>query len=109
MSKTTIGKVTIKLAEKDYTLVPNLAAVRDIEQRFGGLRGAVVACQELSVGGMAGIICAGTGETDHDAMAELVWQEGASVISAQLAPFVVALLNPRGEAGKKKAETQEAQ
>lgn len=96
-SKTLHGTTTITLGDSVYTLIPSLGAVRAIEARFGGLRGAITACQGLSVEGVAHIVAAGAGLTGKaaQAVADEVWQAGVSDVADQLAPYVMALLKPR--------------
>jgi len=49
MSKTLYGKTTVTVGEFEFELEPTLAAVRKIEQRFGGLRPALDGLGSLSV------------------------------------------------------------
>lgn len=118
-SKTLYGTTEVTVGEKKYTLVPNLGAVRVIEARFGGLRGAVVAQRELAVDGVAYIIAAGADLKAEEAQSlpQDVWEAGIATVAPQLDSFLVALLNPKGapsaEQGKagngKAAEKAEAQ
>ncbi len=106
MSKTLHGTTTITLGDESYELLPTLAAVRAIEARFGGLRGAVQAITSLSVEGCAAIIAAGAGLAGKhaEAVEEQVWQTGVVEVSVQLNKYLAALYNPRGTApGKDKA------
>ncbi|MGV6473507.1 hypothetical protein [Azotobacter vinelandii] len=98
MSKTLYGTTPITLGGSTYELVPSLGAVRAIEARFGGLRGAIQACEGLSVEGVAHIVAAGAGLTGKAAagLPDEVWQAGVAEVSVQLRPYLLALLNPRG-------------
>jgi hypothetical protein len=103
MSKTLHGTTVITLEGEDYQLVPTLAAVRNIEAHFGGLRGAAQAINSMSVDGCAAIIVGGAGLSgkDAEAIAEKVWQAGVLDVSITLNKYLVALYNPRGPgAGK---------
>jgi hypothetical protein len=106
MSKTLHGTTTITLGDESYELLPTLAAVRAIEARFGGLRGAAQAITSLSVEGCAAIVAAGAGLAGKHAGAveEQVWQAGVVEVSVQLNSYLAALYNPRGTVpGKEKA------
>ncbi|NQD72918.1 hypothetical protein [Pseudomonas sp. CM27] len=99
MNNTLHGTVTVKLGDEEFTLTPTLKAVRAIESRFGGLRGASQAINSLSVDGCAAILVAGAGLDDKAAKAvpEQVWQHGVLDVSTQLNSYLVALYNPRGK------------
>ncbi|WP_277592983.1 hypothetical protein [Pseudomonas chlororaphis] len=106
MSKTLHGTTTITLVDENYELLPTLAAVRSIEARFGGLRGASQAINALSVDGCAAIVVAGAGLTgkDADAVPEKVWQAGVLEVSVTLNGYLSALYNPKGpDSGKAQA------
>lgn len=106
MSKTLFGTTTVTVGDETYTLMPTLDAVRRIESRLGGLRGANQALNALSVDGTAHIVASGAGLKAEEAedLAEKVWQAGVLEIATQVTPFLVALYNPRGgEAGKPEA------
>lgn len=98
MSKTLYGSITVEVGEKTYELIPTLDAVRRIEARFGGLRGASQALNALSVDGAAHIIASGAGLTERraEALPEEVWKAGVLDVSVQLNAYLVALYNPRG-------------
>ncbi|MEE4915767.1 hypothetical protein V2K41_15950 [Pseudomonas alliivorans] len=103
MSKTLHGNIDLVIGGVTYHLRPTLAAVRAIESRFGGLRGAASALHAVSVDGAAQIIAAGANLTDRqaEALAEAVWQEGVAAMIPQLNDYLAALYNPRGgEPGK---------
>lgn len=108
MNNTLHGTVTVKLGDEVFTLQPTLKAVRVIESRFGGLRGASQTINALSVEGCAIILAAGAGLEGKaaEAVTEKVWQEGVLEVSTQLNAYVVALYNPRGaDKGKAQAGT----
>jgi hypothetical protein len=109
MSKTLFGTITITLDGEDYELVPTLAAVRAIEARFGGLRGASQTINALSVEGCSAIVVAGAGlkGKDADAVPEKVWQAGVLGVSAQLNAYLVALYNPKGPKSGKPTAVEE--
>lgn len=108
MNKTLHGTVTVKVGEESFELVPTLKAVRAIEARLGGLRGASQTVTALSVDGVAIIIAAGAGLEGKaaEAIPEKVWQAGVLEVSTQVNAYLVVLYNPRGadkgnaEAGK---------
>ena len=60
-SKTLYGKTaaTVCVFEFEFELEPTLAAVRKIEQRFGGLRPALDGLGSLSVDAVSHVIVAG--------------------------------------------------
>lgn len=108
MNNTLHGTVTVTLGEEEFTLLPTLKAVRAIESRLGGLRGASQTINALSVEGCAIILAAGAGLEGKaaEAMAEKVWQAGVLGVSTQLNAYVTALYNPRGVGkGKDQAGT----
>lgn len=108
MNNTLHGTMTLKLGDEEFTLKPTLRAVRAIESRFGGLRGASQTINALSVEGCAIILAAGAGLEGKaaEAVAEKVWQAGVLDVSTQLNAYVVALYNPRGvDKGKEQAGT----
>lgn len=98
MNNTLHGTVTVKLGDEEFTLQPTLKAVRAIESRLGGLRGASQTINALSVEGCAIIFAAGAGLEGKaaDAVAEKVWQAGVLDVSVQLNTYLKALYNPRG-------------
>lgn len=97
MSKTLHGTTTVVLGGEQFTLVPTLKAVRSIEARFGGLRGAARAQADLSVDGLAAVMAAGSGyEGDLEQLAEQIWQAGVVQVAQDIDPFLTALFKPRG-------------
>lgn len=108
MNNTLHGTVVVKLGDEEFTLTPTLKAVRAIESRFGGLRGASQAINALSIDGCAAILVAGAGldEKTAKAVPEQVWQHGVLDASTQLNAYLVSLYNPRGkDAGNEQAGT----
>ena len=99
MNNTLHGTVTVTLGDEEFTLTPTLKAVRAIESRFGGLRGASQTITALSVDGCAIILAAGAGLDDKAAKAvpEKIWLHGVLDASTQLNKYLVALYNPRGK------------
>jgi len=98
MNNTLHGTVTVKLGEEQFTLKPTLKAVRAIESRFGGLRGASEALRAVGVDALAIIISAGA-DLDGKASEELpekVWQQGAAGLTPEVTGYLYALYNPRG-------------
>lgn len=98
MSKTLHGTTTVTVGDDEFTLVPTLAAVRSIEARFGGLRGAYQAIVNQSIDGSACIIASGAGLSSKaaEALPEKIFQVGILKITEQLFPYIGALYNPRG-------------
>jgi len=103
-SKTNYGTTTVILGDDEYTLTPNLDAVRKIEGRFGGLRLALDGLGALSVDACAAVIIAGAGLNPKEAkqVPDAVFEAGVGEVTAQVVPFIVALLNP----GQAKAEEE---
>jgi len=99
MSKTLHGTTTVTVGDDEFTLVPTLAAVRSIEARFGGLRGAAQAVINQSIDGTAHIIASGAGLSGKaaEALPEQVFQAGIVKVTDQVISYVNALYNPRGE------------
>lgn len=95
-SKTLYGTTTVTVGEVEYELEPTLHAVRKIEQRFGGLRPALDGLGALSVDAVSYVIVAGASLSTKEArdVPEAVFSAGVADITAQVVPFVVALLNP---------------
>lgn len=98
MSKTLRGTMTVTLLDDEYTLKPTLDAVRKIEARFGGLRGALEALSGMSVEVCAIVIAAGAGLGQRQAkeLPEAVFETGVADVTAQLLPYISVLMNPSG-------------
>lgn len=108
MSKTLHGTVTVKLGNEEVTLKPTLKAVRAIESRFGGLRGASSALHAIGVDVVAFIIAVGAGLEGKaaEALPEKVWQEGVAELTPPVTKYLGALYNPRGgDSGNDQAGT----
>lgn len=90
------GTVAVTVGDKTYTLKPTLEAALKIEARFGGLRGALNALNALTIEGASFVIAAGARLKDDEVkgLAERVFQSGITGITAQVVPYVSALLNP---------------
>jgi hypothetical protein len=115
-SKTLYGKTTVTVGELEFELEPTLAAVRKIEQHFGGLRPALAALGAIGVDAASFVIIAGANLSSKEAkeVPEAVFSVGVSDVTAQVIPFIVALLNPAdaakdGESGNVKKKTPAAQ
>ncbi|RFP99488.1 hypothetical protein D0O09_22530 [Pseudomonas putida] len=100
MNNTLHGTVTVKLGDEEFTLQPTLKAVRAIESRFGGLRGASGALHAVGVDAVAFIIAAGAGLEGRvaEGLAEKVWQQGVAGLTPVVTKYLGALYNPRGGA-----------
>lgn len=98
MNNTLHGTVTVKLGDEEFTLRPTLEAVRAIEGRFGGLRGASGALHAVGVDAVAFIIAAGASLEGKaaEALPEKVWQEGVAGLTPSVTRYLGALYNPRG-------------
>jgi len=103
----THGETTIDLGGEVYELRPTLKAMKKIQARFGGLRGAMEALGQLNVEHIAAIIAAGSNSAPRDveSIEEAVFSYGIAGATEQIVPFVTSLMNPSGEkeeASKKK-------
>lgn len=98
MSKTLHGHVDVVVGGVTYELRPTLSAVRAIESRLNGLRGASGALHAVSVDAAAIVIAAGANLTKEQAaeLPEAVWQHGVTEVTPQLIEYLGALYNPRG-------------
>ena len=98
MNNTLHGTVTVNVGDEEFTLRPTLKAVRAIESRFGGLRGASGALHAVGVDTVAFIIAAGAGLEGKaaEALPEKVWQEGVAGLTPSVTRYLGALYNPRG-------------
>lgn len=95
-SKTLYGKTTVTVGDFEFELEPTLDAVRKIEQRFGGLRPALDGIGALSVDAASHVIIAGANLTPKEAkeVPAAVFAAGVADVTAQVVPYLVALLNP---------------
>lgn len=99
MSKTLHGTTEVSLGGRELLLVPTLRAVRTIEARFGGLRGASERLRAVGVDAVAIVIGAGIGMEDPkelEKLAEEIWQHGAADLVPAATAYLFALYNPRG-------------
>lgn len=107
-TQTLHGTTAVTVGEDVFTLVPNLAAVRTIELRYGGLLKAAQACDAMSVDAVAHVVAAGAGLSGKaaEALPESVFQAGVVRVYGQIRPYLMALLNPRAaeEGGEGNAE-----
>jgi len=116
-SKTGYGTTVVILGDNEYTLIPSLDAVRKIEGRFGGLRPALDGLSALSIDACAAVIIAGASLNPKEAkdVPDAVFAAGVGEVTAQVVPFVVALLNPsqasaeEGSGNVKKTSAKKAQ
>lgn len=98
MSKTLHGHIDVVVGDVTYELRPTLAAVRAIESRLNGLRGASAALHAVSVDAAAIVIAAGANLASDktEGLPEAVWQHGVAELTPRLIEFLGALYNPRG-------------
>ena len=93
------GETLIDLDGEAYELRPTLKAMKKIQSRFGGLRGAMEALGQLNVEHIAAIIAAGSNSNPREmaAIEEAVFSYGIAGATEQIVPFVTSLMNPNGE------------
>lgn len=93
------GEVTIELGDTIYELRPTLKAMKKIQARFGGLRGAMEALGQLNVETIAAIISAGAGSVPRELgdIEEAVFSHGIAGATEQVVPFITKLMNPNGD------------
>jgi hypothetical protein len=101
------GEITVELGDEVYELRPTLKAMKKIQQRFGGIRGALEAVSQLNVEHIAAIIAAGSnfGSREIPDIEEAVFQAGLPQATEQVVPFLTALLNPNGDSADKSEKT----
>ncbi|WP_296187895.1 hypothetical protein [Pseudomonas sp. UBA1879] len=102
MSKTNHGAVVVDAGGTTYNLIPNLRAVRAIQNQFGGLLPAYSAIGSGNLSGIAFIIAAASGidtskRKELEKVEEAVFEGGVSAVGNKVIPFVRALLNPGGK------------
>jgi hypothetical protein len=99
MSRVTRGVVECEIDGELYTLRPTLDAYRRIQQRFGGLRGALEALTALNTDHLAHIVAAGAGihRKQVEEVERRIFNQGVPEVIEMISPFVTALLNPRGD------------
>lgn len=104
--KSALGVTYVTLSGVTYELRPTLRACQQIETRFGGLRAAVIAVDNWSLDGVAGVLHAVSETTEpFDLIKERVFNEGVALIAKQLIPVLSALMNPRGDTEPPKTPT----
>jgi hypothetical protein len=93
------GEVTVELGEEVFELRPTLKAMKKIQARFGGLRGAMEALGQLNVETIAVIISAGANATPRELgdIEEAVFSHGIAGATEQVVPFITKLMNPKKE------------
>jgi hypothetical protein len=93
------GEVTVELGEEVFELRPTLKAMKKIQARFGGLRGAMEALSQLNVETIAAIISAGANATPRELgdIEEAVFALGIAGATEQVVPFITKLMNPNGD------------
>jgi hypothetical protein len=98
------GCITVTLDGNTYELKPTLLAMKKIQNRFGGLRGALEAVGQLNVETIAFLVSAGTGAKPVEAsdIENAVFNHGVAEATEQVVPFVTALMNPKGDTDTKK-------
>ncbi|WP_296270986.1 hypothetical protein [Pseudomonas sp. UBA6323] len=104
-SKTLYGSISVTVGETEYELEPTLHAVRMIEQRFGGLLPTLEALRGMNVDAVSHVIVAGASLSTKEArdVPEAVFAAGVADVTAQVVPFVVALLNPADAKGEEES------
>lgn len=102
----THGEIVVELNGAVYELRPTLKAMKRIQSRFNGLRGALEAVGQLNVEHVAAIIAAGVDAKPGDVQTieENVFAHGIGPATEQVVPFVVALINPRAATEDKTAK-----
>lgn len=90
------GTVVVAIGGREFTLKPTLEAALKIERRFGGLRPAYDSVRLLSIDALAHVIAAGARlkEDEAEALPEKIFSEGVGGVTAQVMPFLGALLSP---------------
>jgi hypothetical protein len=98
------GVITVDLDGEQYELRPSLLAMKKIQARFGGLRGALEAVGQLNVENIALIVAAGCNAkpAQMQDIEQAVYNQGIADATEQVVPFVTALMNPKGSDEPKK-------
>lgn len=93
------GEIVLELGDETYELRPTLKAMKKIQSRFGGIRGAMEALTQLNVEHVAAIVAAGANCVPREipALEEAIFSHGITPVTEQVVPFVTALLNPNGD------------
>jgi hypothetical protein len=97
------GCFTVDLNGTEYEVRPTLKAMKKVQARFGGLRGAIEAVGQLNLDTLAFIISAGTDAKPNQAqeIEQGVFDQGVADVTEQVMPFLMAMISPRGEAESK--------
>jgi hypothetical protein len=98
----TYGEIDIELNDAAYTLRPTLKAMKKIQAKFGGVRGALEALGHLNLEAVAAIVAAGCDAQPREVaeIEENVFAHGVGNATEQVVPFVTLLINPRGDTAK---------
>jgi len=98
------GTIEVTLDGEVFELRPSLMAMKKIQTRFGGLRGALEALGQLNVEHIGYIVGAGCGAKPAQVsdIEQAVYNQGIADATEQVVPFVTALMNPKGAAEEKK-------
>lgn len=103
-----MGSVTITLGsgdeEKEYTLVPTLAAAQGTSRIAGGLRGAIDSIVKLDLDVITRVVQLGLGpkvvKTLGTELSELVWQSGMTDSGGELASKCIEYLTMLSNGGR---------
>jgi hypothetical protein len=98
------GIINVELDGKHFELKPTLLAMKKIQTRFGGLRGALESIGQLNVEHIAFIVAAASGAKQNELndIEETVFNEGVASATEKVVPFITSLMNPKGDASEKK-------
>jgi len=93
------GETQIELGGEAFELRPTLKAMKKIQTRFGGLRGAMEALGQLNVEHIAAIVAAGSNALPRETpeIEEAVFSHGIANATEQVVPYLTSLMNPGGE------------
>ena len=100
------GNIEITLAEKDYVLVPTLAAAQGISRQAGGLRKAIDSIMLMDIDVITRIIQLGLGPKTvkelggAEKLPAIIWQEGMTDSSGQLALKCIEYINVLSNGGR---------
>jgi hypothetical protein len=97
-AKSTTANLSVVLDGETYELIPNIAAVRAINQRFGGLNSAFQTVQALNFDSVVAIVLAGSGARikakDANKLGEALWSDpNRAETMATVMEYLVILLN----------------
>lgn len=93
------GEIEIELGGEVFELRPTLKAMKKIQSKFGGLRGAMEALGQLNVEHISAIIAAGTNAAPREIpdIEQAIFDHGIAQATEQVVPFVTKLMNPSGD------------